>query len=250
MKLFSLLAVVIYCAISLLMGLRLLLLAKRTREVPELMIGAAFLSGGMIGYPFNVAASVLVQAGKPGAASVAYVVGQAGMALSAFFLLLSWRRIFVPTGLGALAFVVGWSVFVFATLLAILQHATPGSIEHLKAPVYWSALLAQGGCYAVLGWTSFRHGRMLERRLAIGLADPVIANRLFLWGYSNVSITISYLYAFIAGLLLRNDMLNIYQPSIISALGMTSAFFVTLAFFPPKAYLAKIRANAPVAGGA
>jgi hypothetical protein len=250
MKLFSLIAVCIYCAVSLVMAVRLLRLARRTREVPELMIGLAFLSGGMIGYPFNVAAGILAQLAKPVAAEAALVVGQIGMALSAFLLLLSWRKIFLPAGRGALAFVVVWTAFLVVTLAATLREAAPGSIEHLKMPVYWMLLVAQGGCYAVLGGWSFWHAGMLERRSAIGLADPVVANRLFLWGCSNVSITSSYVYAILAGWMLRSDLVNIYHPSVVAAFGLGSAFFVTLAFFPPEAYLARVRERASLAGGA
>ncbi len=250
MKLISLIAVCLYCGVSLFVAVRLLLLAKRTRQLPELMIGCAYLAGGMIGYPFAVAANVLLGAAKPEAAEVASVIGQSGMALSAFFLLISWRRIFAPVGPRVLAFVVGWSLFILVALFATLQEAAAGSLEKLSDPIYWSLLFAQGGCNAILGGASFRHSRMLRRRCAIGLADPVIANRIFLWGCSSGTITCSYTYAICAGVMLRNGMTNIYEPIVVALFGLTSLCFVTLAFFPPRAYLAWIRANATAVEGA
>lgn len=247
MKLISLITVCIYCGVSLFVAVRLLLLAKRTRELPELMIGCAYLAGGMIGYPFAVVANVLVEASKPEAAEVAAVIGQLGMASSAFFLLISWRRIFAPMSRGALVFVVGWTFFILVSLSATLLEVSPSSSERLINPIYWSLLIAQGGCYAILAGASFRHSRMLLRRCAIGLADPVIANRIFLWGCSAAMIAGSYTYASCAGVMLRNGMMNIYEPVVVALLGLISVCSVTLAFFPPHAYLAWIRANAPAA---
>ena len=248
MKLFALIAVVLYCAVSLFMAVRLMLLAKRTRELPELMLGLAFLAGGMIGYPFNIAARVLAEASQPGAAEVAYVMGQVGMVTGAFFLLLAWRRIFVPTGLPALVFVLGWTTFMVVMLAAVLRANEPGSGAHLMSPTYWGLLIAQGSCYGILGWASFRHARVLERRSAIGLADPVIANRLFLWAMATTAITISYIYAVIAGVLLRNGLPNFYYPAVVAGLGLISALCVAMAFFPPLAYLERIKARSAMGG--
>lgn len=244
MQLFALGAVLIYCAVSLFMAVRLLHLAKRTRELPELMIGLAFLTGGMLGYPFNVAARVLTGISKPEAASFAHITGQFGTALAAFFLLLSWYRIFSSSDRRAFAFVVGWSSFVFATITAVILKTEPGSVAYLATPLYWSALIAQGGCYTILAWASLRHANMLKRRCAIGLADPVIANRIFVWGLSNAAISISYVYGITSGSFLRMGLPNIYHPSVVAGLGLISAVFVTLGFFPPRAYVERIRANA------
>ena len=60
MQIFGLLCVSLYCLASVIVGVRLARLACKTREVPETMIGAALLSGGMIGYPAGVASQALV----------------------------------------------------------------------------------------------------------------------------------------------------------------------------------------------
>jgi hypothetical protein len=249
MQLFSLIAVGISCAVNLFMAVRLFLLARRTGELPELMIGGAFMAGGMIGYPFNVAASALAEASRPEMANASLITGQVGMALAAFFLLMSWERIFHPGNRVALVFVAGWGALMGFVLVVNLKVMTPGSIEHLSLPIYWGLLVTQGVCYATLGWSSYQHSRRLERRSAIGLADPVVANRLLLWSCSNASITSSYLYAIVVGLMLYNGMGNFYQPILVVGFGLGSAFFITLAFFPPRAYLARIRGRVSTAEG-
>lgn len=237
MESFSLVAVAIYCVVSLCAAIRLLLLAKRTREMPELMIGCALLSGGMIGYPFSVGAGVLAATSRIEAADLANAIGQTGMALAAFFLLLSWRHIFSPEGKAGLFFVVGWSVFLLATLVGIIRVSEPGSSAHFTTSTFWALMVAQGGCYALLGWASFRHASMLKKRCAIGLADPRIANRLFVWGLANASIVVSYLYAMVVGMMIGAGLPNIYHPSVVVGLGLISIFCVALSFFPPRVYL-------------
>ena len=61
MELFALVGLSAYCLVSLVVGIRLLLLARRTRELPELLIGLAFLTGGAIGYTILVASTQLLE---------------------------------------------------------------------------------------------------------------------------------------------------------------------------------------------
>lgn len=237
---FALIAVTIYCVFSLYMGIRMLLLARRTRQLPELMIGLALVSGGMLGYPGSIAAGVLVAAAQVGPATIAHVIGQSGMALAAFFMLLSWRQIFSEGGTPGRVLVVGWTLFVASTLFGVIKISDPGSSAHFTTTTLRLLLVAQGGCYAILGWASYRHSRMLKKRCAIGLADPRIANRMFVWALANASIVISYVYALVAGFLMQFKLPSYYDPSIVAGLGLTSAICVWLSFFPPKAYLERI----------
>ena len=96
MQLFGLFAVTAYCIVSLIVGARLLRLARRTRELPEVLFGAAFLFGGMIGYPASVASRILA-AGAPTPARVMIVLSLIGLAASSVCLLLTWWRIYHPT---------------------------------------------------------------------------------------------------------------------------------------------------------
>lgn len=247
MKLFSLAAVTIYCAVSLLMAIRLLLLARRSRELPELMIGLSFLMGGMLGYSFSVASSVLLGASRADAANVTYIIGQTGMALAAFFTLFSWRLIFAPAMPGGRALVVVWGMVLFVAHVGVLMTTGPVLGERVMTGPYWVQLIAQGGCYAIIAWASHAHARKLERRCAIGLGDPVVANRLMLWGLANTAITFSYLYSITASLMILNGLPSIFDPSVIAACGLTAACCVTLGFLPPRAYTEWIRAKSAMA---
>lgn len=243
MKLFTLIAITIYCCVSLFMAVRLILLARRTRELPELLIGLAFLSGGMFGYPFSVAAGILRAASMPQAANITYIVAQAGMASAAFFVLLAWRRIFAPEMRGGGALVSGWAVLLLASFIGVVATKGPDSSSTVLTGFSWFLLISQAGCYGLIAWSGHVHARMLARRCVLGLADPVIANRLLLWGLSNSVVTISYLYTMGASLLIQFGGPNLHDPSVIAACGLLAACGITLGFFPPRAYEQWIRAR-------
>jgi hypothetical protein len=235
MQLFGLFAVTAYCAVALIVGARLLRLARRTRELPELFIGAAFLLGAMIGYPALVASRILA-AGSPMPARAMLVLGLSGLASSSVCLLLTCWRIYHPTRRWA-----PWVVSIWTALLAVLLvirvfRPVPGAAP-VSDPSYLLMLIAQGGVYAANAWSALRYHWQLRIRLRLGLADPVVANRMLLWGLSAAAVTAQYSYALAVPLLNRPIDAAAVQPAVTGALGLFAAVAIALAFFPPHAYL-------------
>lgn len=243
MLLFSLLAVGAYCAVSLVLGFRLLALARRTRQLPEIFFGFGFLAGGMIGYPFNVASGFLLRAGSPESAHLCYSIAQVAMTAAAILALLACRQIFAPTFRGGGSLVAAWSLLLVAGVVAVIRTTGAETADRLTVPVYWAHLLLQGGCYGISAVASLRYASMLKRRLALGLADPIVTNRMQLWGFSHVSITCSYSFSIATGVLLAGGHIErnqvIYLTPLVAGFGLTAAICITLAFLPPKAYLAR-----------
>jgi hypothetical protein len=97
------------------------------------------------------------------------------------------------------------------------------------------------GCEGLGEWWLSR------RRLALGLSDPVASNRLLMWGVFGISTTL------LCGVLLAVQLSG--HPTATSVLaqlgqalfGLASSCAVTLAFFPPRAYLARVRGARSVA---
>jgi len=243
MLLFSLLAVAAYCAVSLVLGFRLLALARRTRQLPETFFGFGFLAGGMVGYPFNVASGFLLHAGNPEAAHLCYSIAQVAMTAAAALTVLAWRQIFAPTLRGGGILVTAWSLLLVAGVVAVIRTTGAETADRMLAPLYWGHLLLQGGCYAISAVASLRYAFMLKRRLALGLADAIVTNRMQLWGFSHVSITCSYSFSIATGLLLASGLIEraqvAYLTPMVAGFGLTAAICITLAFLPPKAYLAR-----------
>lgn len=212
-------------------GARLLRVARRTRQVPELAIGTSCVT-------LTLGVLVMLCATRLGGLpeAVAFVISALGLgllALSTLALAVGVWRIFRPydawaRGLcGALgvALAVGW--------LARTAPGTPvtpwdPSVDNL------GFLLARAAVHVWAAIECLLHYRILLRRLRLGLADPVITHQFLLWGVSasamlGVFAIVAYS-AFVRG-----------QPAVewtsgllaTSALGMLAAGGIWCAFFPP-----------------
>ena len=244
MQLFGLFCVLAYCVASLVVGVRLVRLASRTREVPELVIGVCFLSGGLIGYPASVAAQLMVS-GSPALAPWMAGVSSAGLAVAAACMLVAWWKIYHPASRWGPWIVLVWSAFL--AVVCVSQMGRPVEELGLAAnPSESYRVIAQGGAYAVVAWSGFRYHRLLRRRLRLGLADPVVANRIWLWNIAATAVTLQYSYALAAPWL--NSLFDAVSvaPAFIGTLGVVIALSITCAFYPPQGYLRWIRSRAGV----
>lgn len=221
MQLFSLATVCLYCLVCLGVGVKLLRLSRRTRRGPELLVGLAFLAGGMVGYPFNIAGTVLWRS-NPELAVVAYGVGQFGMASSAILALGSWQIMFAPRSLPARAFLGAWGAGM-AALLVVCVRTTHPDPSRFASSWYSLLLFWQLTCYAVLAVASLHHASQLKRREALGLADPIVTNRMMFWGLTEIAISLQYLITLCSIVMAKYGMAGFFSPIIITSLGLAAA---------------------------
>ena len=153
----------------------------------------------------------------------------------------SWRVVFAPNLRGGSALTVLWSACILGLAVLVILTTSPGP-ERFLQNTYWPALVGQASAYAVNAIASLRYASMLRRRLGIGLADPVVANRIQLWGVAGLAITAQYLYTLTSILMVHVGMPGIYHPLAIACLGIGAATCIALAFFPSRAYADRIRA--------
>jgi len=144
-----------------------------------------------------------------------------------------------------------WARGLFLLLVAMLAihsavhiFATPPGAPLYADLASWIGTAAQTGAFAWVSWEALRYCRMLRRRAALGLADPVVTNRIALWGVASGLIGFLFLLnpvakAF-AGIAAENLGLLLLQ----SLVGLVVAVCVALAFFPPRAYLRWIAGRA------
>ena len=247
MRLFGLVCVSAYCLASVVVGIRLVLLARRTRELPELMIGSCFLSGGAIGYPASVAV-VLMPPGFLAAAKPVAWAAAVGLAVAAACMLVAWWRIYHPASRWA-----PWAVSLWSALLAavcVIQAVRPVAEIAIGASP-WAPLrvIVQGGAYAAIAWSGFRYHALLRRRLRLGLADPVITNRIWLWNIAASAVTLQYSYSLAAPYLDSLFDAVSAAPAFVGTLGVLIAVCITHAFYPPQGYLRWIKRRAGVEAG-
>lgn len=231
-----------FFVMGLVVGGRLLLLAYRHRALPELLLGAAFLVG-----PLSGALSQYIHAPSfPHSAQtrgllllVNYIGGMAGVILSAGFVMLVFRRgrawalaLMLAIGAAAVGLILWtWSIGTFATGIEIAGQRAILSSVSLPATL-WAAI------------ESLSHYRLLRRRIRLGLSDPLVANRILLWGVGaccGTGILIGYLPVIMLPAehhWTQLDLLN------IGMLGAVATVVYGFAFFPPRGYADWLRRRA------
>jgi hypothetical protein len=232
----------VFGVVSLVVALRLLLLASRTRQLPEFLIGLSLLTGGVLGRaPIAAGAS---------ADSLSETL-RVGLYMGGRFML-----VICCVAIGLLAWRVfqrdqAWARGLFLLLLAVLAihsaahvFVTPPGMPLNADLAGWIGTVAKTGAFAWASWEALRYCRMLGRRASLGLADPVVANRIALWGVAAGLIGFLFLLNPVAktfaGVAPESPGLLILQ----SLVGLVVAVCIALAFFPPRAYLRWIASRA------
>lgn len=229
---------------SLVLGGRLMLLARRTRGFPELTLGAGLFLMGGVGYPLLVVAqeATVLDREVRFALAVAYmflsVVGMWGIGLFT-------RHVFRPR-----------EAWAKAAVMMIPVGYVAGAWGQIDGPGLGALLAGESGPWlltsyvgiATMGWAateSFRYYGMLRKRLALGLADPVVADRFRLWAFAIYSASaISAL-----GMLLQ-EVFGIPVSGtnaghlVVGPLGLVASFSLWLAFQPPAAYVRRVQRRA------
>jgi drug/metabolite transporter (DMT)-like permease len=233
------LGVLLLIAADAVVGVRLVLLARRTRQVPELALGAALLLMGAIGYPLSIAArkGLGAEAGLAhaslGAALAFQNAGCAAMAVATvwtFRRATPWAR--RAAGLFALAFAASWT---FQAASGDFRNASGGTLP------YWIGFSLRALAFAWSAAESWAYYGVQRRRLRLGLADAEVVDRFRLWALSATGVTGGFA-IFLAALLTGTDVAaSAWVLASTSAVGCVSGVTLWLAFLPPRWYLRRFQ---------
>lgn len=231
-------------------GVRILLLFLKTRGAAELYCGLGFLLIGLLGYPSLLASGV----GR-------MTVGEANIPLHLFGMAATCSGIGFFYAFTAAAFrgkapwtqsltwasasMVGTSFF--GTCYSLLT-ADP-SMNSYEVVKTWSVVLQVPtiACFAWTAYEGFLQWGMARRRVAIGVGNPLIANRFLLWGSFGAATLLLTLLFSLAQLLGIVTSTHTALHTCAALLGSGASLAVYLSFFPPKRYEAFIRARAAAA---
>jgi hypothetical protein len=240
MRMFGLLCVLAYCAASWLVGMRLLRLAMRTGEAPERLIGVGMLAGGAIGYPASVAALVLA-GGAPEVGLRIGITSVLGLSIASGALLLAWRTIYHPAEAWARGVSIALLAFLFVGVVDRLAGYDPAAVAHSRGHGvprgFYLSVIAGALPYAATTLSGLRYHAMLRKRIPLGLADPVVANRILLWSLTSCAVVVQYACALGSLWLWRWFDPTQLTTAVVGTLGLSIAFLLLLSFFPPPAYL-------------
>ena len=224
-----------FLVVSLAVGTRLLLQARRTRKLPELAMGLNFVLAGFVGYALLVAAESLHL--LPGRlAGFGSFFGVSGISIGGAFVCLFTQQVFHPRSRVARAMLVGIAGWLgLAIYGAWILHVVRGPDGFGVWLGHWGAHL---GLLAAYGWStgeSLRYYALMRRRVQVGIGDPLVANRFLLWGTGTLA-TVLVTLLYITMQLLGHYVLPASLVGTSSLLVLVTAIAEWLAFFPPQAY--------------
>jgi hypothetical protein len=235
----------VYIVIVLTLGIRLALLARRTRKLPEALLCAHFLLCCSLGY-------LLLGIGIPAAYQPGFLPTWAIAPLIAVGHLTSSVGVWTGAAFNWLVFrrEAAWArglVWLSAITLATgyLGAVLSGGFSRGTLAGVWIWLI-YGTYTAAAAWVMLeplRHYAVMRRRLRLGLADPLVANRFLLWGIGSVCRFVMLVMGVIAALLSRHIPPEIW-PTVasitliavaVAGLGVSVSYW--LVFFPAPAYV-------------
>jgi hypothetical protein len=230
---------VAFFVVALVVGVRLLLLARRTRELPELLMGVGVLGIGPVGFGFMVAAQ---QAGSNAALQTGLLgIGTFAVAAGALAKYIFNWRVYHPDSLISGAIVVAAGLFLFGSSVQA-GFATGFAPEAEVSVQYLIRSSLQIGCLLWGSVESLLYWRKMRLRMGLGLADPVVTNRFLMWaigaGAAGLGSAVGTVTQIVTG---QNSMAVGWVMASSSLHGLVAAIAIGLAFIPPAAYLRWIR---------
>lgn len=249
MKTLALAACASFLCIGTGVGLRMLRLARRTRGLPELLLGTGLVSLTFVTLP-ALALSLGAHVGGRVFQTLLFALGLAPVAGFAVCQYTFTALVFRPGR--------RW-----ATLLCWLSGLVSGigALGTVSARLAaWDADRVVGARWGILliapfligmTWTgseSLVYHLRLRRRVPLGLADPVVCDRFRLWAIGNLG-AVAGTAVVVASLALGWRVVQHPVPMLgiaFAGLSLSGAWY--LAFLAPPRYLAWVRARATAAG--
>jgi hypothetical protein len=220
-------------AVDAVVGVRLLMLAQHTRQLPEAALGAAFVLLGALGYPLSTAARRgLLPTDE--ANSILMAVGFAAQNLACFAIYWMTARTFRAGMRWAQVLVAGAGL---ALATSYVGHALDtGFVGDTTGSAYYLGLVTRTGAFAWACFESLRQHRLAHRRLALGLADPLVVNRFLLFGLGTGGVFAAFA-IFLAAQLMHAPVAETgWVLAATGAAGLFAAVPTWFAFLPPAFY--------------
>jgi len=231
-------------ALSLLVCVRLVLAAWRSRGAPEIAMGT---------YQALVVAAIFLYSGiremarqrDPSELFAPIVAANLLIALGVVALAVGVWRIYRPAEAWARTTCIVLSLWVMAGWLwTALGDVLPTTVAPTGANAFF--VTGRAAVYLWGGFEGIRYNGMLRRRVALGLGDPVIAHQILLWGIFSMLMGLLAISSFAAGFVLREAYTQ-WTPGLFltPAITFVASICLWLGFFPPPAYRRLVARRAP-----
>jgi len=221
---------------SLVIGVRLLLLARRTRAIPETSLGLGLTLMGGFAYPMTSVArqaQALSDETRTGLMITAHVLMVVGIGCIGVF---TWR-VFRAESRAARNTVLGLVVALVACFL--WQGISPGYEAGALAKEGLAIVAINALAGLAMGWTaveSLHYAALLRRRVPLGLAEPAVAAQVALWGLSSGAATLITLATLVLHALGMDPAASAAGALVIGPLGLVAAIGLARAFRAPPSH--------------
>lgn len=231
-------------------AIKLLLLARRTRQLPELSISLGVLLIGALGLPLAVVSRGADMKGTETGFilfSVGLLLVCAGHEMTYLFCWNVFRR---TSSWAKAAVLISSGLFLFSWCkLVSITHGIADPELALEAVLPYS-LMMLGMNVLGASWSgaeSFRYWGMQKKRLKLGLASPLVVERFLWWGTSNFATAILGLTLMGCTISGRSILTDPLSPILINITGSVLVVTWALSFFPPKSYVLWVERRAAAA---
>jgi len=244
-ELLGLASALAFVAVGAAVGARLLWIGRRTRALPEALVGGALAILAGVAWPLLLVVS-LGAALPEGVLRGAWAVASLAMGLGWSSVGLFTWRVFRPGSRAALSLALAAVAVVLGAGLAGARRAFgPADVTALAAPSA-SGLVLVLGAQALYAWSaveSLRYRALLLRRIPLGLADPLVADRFRLWA----AICLLAIGSLLPGVASHFERAPdpTFVRLVVGVLGLASSAALYFAFLPPASYARYVRAHAP-----
>ena len=235
MELFAAISFAATLAAGLLVGGRLLWLARATHRTAELFLGFGTVMLVFAGIT-EMAGVELARAQHPWAYRVE-VVALFSHSVSSSSLGFAVWRVFYPDRPWALRICLIETALLFTSWQAVIL---PGQHTYVTGFTPWFHLhvASRGAAFAWGAIAAALHWRRLRRQLALGLVEPFLCHRFFLWTLA-LGCTTAILATALAVNVTMGELVFASPVALVSvsALGLVGAWALLFAFLPPRAYV-------------
>jgi hypothetical protein len=240
MQVAAVIPILIFFGTAMVVAVRLLLLSRRTRQLPEFSLGAGLVLMSVVGMPLAVLGRLPGTIGTP-LGNAVFALGLSLVCIGVVMLFAFTSSVFHSENRSARNGLVAVALIMAALDLGLVHAASQGSTlaEIVPRTRPW-AIGIVGMVVAAFAWTGFeslRYYRRLRRRRALGLADGVVTNRFLLWGiagWTAVALCGSIVGFLLAGKAILIEPVALYTLALCGTV-MSATWYLT--FFPPAFYL-------------
>jgi hypothetical protein len=235
---------VVYLAAAVVLAWHLLARARRSRDMAPLLLGIQLLFAMGFGYLLCAAGmglAMLSTAPSPRLVSILLAAGHGATTIGLSAALLFERRVFWPEARWPLALMAG---LMAAMGVGWLGATTSGAFATGSYASGWVRLLTAGmlGTNLWVGIEPLVYHSKLAKRVPLGLAEPLVADRFLLWGLGSLARAALILMgpaaeALLAGL--DGEARNTFSAATLAVagtLGLATSVAYWLTFNPTPAY--------------